>query len=151
MPCDELLKRQRREAWPELKPLYLRLTDRDLLLRCARGATQNASECYNGILWGLCPKTSFCGPAAVETAVCLAVCLFNHGGDTIKAVLQAMNCDTGSYLQAGLASSYAERLYHSARKCGKEKAARKRRRAVKKGLVDDESQREGITYSAGGF
>ena len=45
-----------------------------------------------------------------------------------------------------------ERLYHSARKSsGKEKTARKKRQAVKKGFMDVTAEAEGVTYTPGGF
>eukprot|EP00117_Sycon_ciliatum_P017869 scpid82715/ scgid16696/ len=136
----------------ELKPLYVRLTDRELLARCVRGATQNVNEAFNAVLWSLCPKTSFCGPLTVETSTYLAVGLFNHGTATVKSVMRDMHCDVGSFVHVGLDKADTTRMYHSARKSqDTEKKARKRRRAVKKGLVDAETEKEGITYSSGAF
>eukprot|EP00117_Sycon_ciliatum_P010964 scpid80813/ scgid12631/ len=39
-----------------VKPVYVRLTDKSLLERCTRGATQNANEALNGLIWYMCPK-----------------------------------------------------------------------------------------------
>ena len=64
-------------VFEEVKHIYVRLTDKALLLRCARSATQNANESLNGIIWSLCPKETFCGKQTVDTAVNLAVVLYN--------------------------------------------------------------------------
>ena len=136
-----------------IKPVYVRLTDRQLLERCTRMATQNANEALNGTIWNLCPKESFCGPATVETAVFLAVSIFNHGRSAvIPKVLRAMRCDVGHHTMQSLGVLDEERLHHSARKSGEtEKKARKKRRAKKKGFIDAAAEVEGVQYSAGGF
>ena len=135
-----------------LKPLYVRLTETALLQRCSRGATQNANESFNGSLWRLCPKETFCGPATVETATFLATGLFNHGAATIRAVMQSMHCDVGTFVNSGLEILDTQRLYHSAKKSkAQQKKARKHRRAVRKGLVDAVVEKEGVVYDAGAF
>ena len=136
-----------------MKPVYERLTDPQLLQRCTRMATQNTNESLNGTIWHICPKESFCGPDTVEAAVYLAVATFNHGQVAIiPKVLRAMQCDAGPWTLMSLDMSDQERLYHSARKSsGKEKTARKKRRAVKKGFMDVAAEAEGVTYTPGGF
>ena len=49
-----------------LKPIWRQLTDKVLLQKCLRGATQNRNEAWNGMLWGMCPKTSFVGAEVVK-------------------------------------------------------------------------------------
>ncbi|XP_049520613.1 uncharacterized protein LOC119444577 [Dermacentor silvarum] len=39
-------------------PIYKRLTDEKLLVRCLQGKTQNAAESLNSKIWLLCPKTN---------------------------------------------------------------------------------------------
>ena len=85
-----------------IKPLYVRLTERPLLERCVRGATQNVNEWYNGMLWRLCPKETFCGVETLQTAVHLATAIFNHGCETLVGVF-SMPCNAhthSSQLQA---------------------------------------------------
>eukprot|EP00117_Sycon_ciliatum_P049135 scpid97571/ scgid34883/ len=133
-----------------IRSLYFRLTDRDLLARCTRGATQNSNECFNGLLWKLCPKELFCSASTVETAVYLAVTLFNNGATTIHSVLSALHCDVGYWSSKGAKEMDKSGLYHSARKStDKEKKARKKRRAIRKGLVDAATEKKGVTYEAG--
>ena len=62
-----------------LEPIFQRLSKNDLLNRCLRGMTQNQNESINGVLWGRCPKTKFCGRQKVELAVSETVCEFNTG------------------------------------------------------------------------
>ena len=54
-----------------VKPVYDRLADQQLLERCKRGATQNANEALNQLIWDMCPKESFCSSKVVETAASL--------------------------------------------------------------------------------
>ena len=62
-----------------LEPIFQRLSKNDLLNRCLRGMTQNQNESVNGVLWGQCLKTKFCGRKKVELAVSETVCEFNTG------------------------------------------------------------------------
>ena len=135
-----------------IKPIYVRLSERPLLERCLRGATQNVNECYNSTLWKICPKESFCGADTVETSVHLSALMFNNGNSSLLSVLKGMGCSISPYLKAGLESRDTRRLYYSSRKSSKgEKAARKRRGAVRMGLADTAAEKEGETYAAGAF
>ena len=114
-----------------IKPLYMQLTDINLLQRCLRGATQNANECFNGTLWRLCPKETFCSATTVETSAYLAVLVFSHGSEMLTSVSQAMSCPYSLWTIRGMRSLDTQRPYHSKRKSsGEEKKARKHRRAV---------------------
>ena len=62
-----------------LEPIFQRLSKNDLLNQCLHGMTQNQNESINGILWGRCPKTKFCGRQKVELAVSETVIEFNTG------------------------------------------------------------------------
>ena len=86
-----------------IKPVYLRLADRSVLEKCLMGATQNANEAFNGVLWRMCPKESFCSAAVVELSACIAITTFNHGAVTLSAVLEEMSCQKGTFTQSALA------------------------------------------------
>ena len=43
-----------------LKPIYVKLSERQLLERCLMDATQNSNESFNAIVWSMCPKEGFC-------------------------------------------------------------------------------------------
>lgn len=135
-----------------IKPLYRRLTERDLLLRCLRGATQNQNEAFNGMIWSLSPKTSFCGAAVVEIASWLALCQFNKGSITLMHVLSKMGCDQGHFTEEFLAQQDAKRVSAAERKVKvAEKMRRKQRRRRRKGLEEQILDLEGPTYAAGAF
>ena len=80
-----------------IKPTYIQLASKELLERCLRGATQNQNESFNGLVWGHCPKESFCGLGTVETAACLSVLHFNDGAKAICKVLAEMGCLQGVF------------------------------------------------------
>ena len=130
----------------------MRLTDLQLLERCTRGATQNVNEALNSMIWHLCPKEMFCGSQTVETAVYLAVLLFNEGHRSLADVVRRMGCSVGAQLKKNLAMLDQDKEYHRKRKMSdKEKKARKHRRAVKKGFEDHTKETEGETYAADRF
>ena len=63
----------------ELKPMFQRLTNDELLKRCLMGLTQNQNEAINNVLWSICLKTKFCGIKKVLLAAAEAICRFNTG------------------------------------------------------------------------
>ena len=73
----------------KLKPVYVRLASKDLLQRCSRGATQNANESHNGLVWSYCPKESIgeLMPVTLEIACNLAELQFDNGVKAIQKVL----------------------------------------------------------------
>lgn len=62
-----------------MRPLCERLTDKDLLARCARLQTQNANESLHSIVWNFCPKEVFSGRDRLTLGVWRAVSHFNMG------------------------------------------------------------------------
>ena len=135
-----------------VKPIYLRLTERRLLEGCLRGATQNRNECINGMIWQMCPKTSFCGAGTVETAVALATAWFNNPDNAIESLFSEMGLPVGVHTAAAVARLASQRRYDAARKSlDVTKKARKKRRRLKKGVSDDQADEEGVTYEPGGF
>ena len=135
----------------ELRPLYVRLTDRPLLERCLRGATQNQNESFNSTVWSLCPKTGFCSRSVVEQALNLAVARFNYGSSTLLAVLTEMGCEPGPWTEKFVKIADARRVAKAQRKEKQtSKSRRKRLRRRKKGLEEQMIEAEGPSYEAGG-
>lgn len=135
-----------------IKPVWIRLSAKELLLRCTRKATQNANEKFNGMVWELCPKEGFCGRQTVEAAVGLALLKFNHGSAALSTVFEKIGCTTGQHTLAGLEAADRKRLYHAERKeTQEEKKSRKRRRRLRKGLEERNLEKEGPTYAPGAF
>ena len=135
-----------------VKPIYIRLTDKNLLLRCLRGATQNQNESFNGLIWELCPKTTFCGASVVKLSANLAVAHFNHGAVTLLQVLTEMGCRPGYFTKQHLQLEDAGRVRKANRKASRqEKQRRKVRRRRRKGIEEQKLDDEGCTYAAGAF
>ena len=67
------------EIAPFVKTVFEKLSDDSLMQRCVLGATQNQNESFNSLIWSRCPKTEFCSLTIVETAVNMAVMVFNSG------------------------------------------------------------------------
>ena len=92
-------------VFDEVRPIYVRLADRQLLERCSEGATQNANEAFNRMIWHLCPKESFCSAQTMKTAVDLSILSFNEGGGGYRqydGLLQELQCLPASYTAAAL-------------------------------------------------
>ena len=120
-----------------IKPIFMDLSARPLLERCMRGATQNQNECFNGIVWQLCPKTSFCSALTVETAVYIAASWFNDGAASIEMLFCKMGLPVGKYTASTSVLLDAKRRSGAARKqLGHIKLSRKKRRRLRKGGQD---------------
>jgi len=55
------------------------LTNTELLRRCLRGATQNANESINSIVWSILPKAKYHGHRSIRGAAAIASIFFNRG------------------------------------------------------------------------
>ena len=86
----------------ELKPLFVRLSDSELLSRCLKGLTQNQNESINGILWSRCPKTKFCGLKKLNLFVAEAVAYFNGGVGSTVCVQQFIVITRSHNMYTGL-------------------------------------------------
>ena len=136
----------------KLKPIYVRLASKDLLQRCLRGATQNANESFNGLVWSYCTKESFCGADTVEIACNLAVLQFNDGAKAIQKVLEEMGCPVGVYTINALELEDKMRVHKCQKKeAEEEKKQRKVRKRRRKGREEQTVDEEGTTYEAGAF
>ena len=139
-------------VFDKMQPLYWRLADKQLLDRCQLGATQNANESFNSVLWSMCPKEQFCSKVVVDLASSLAVCTFNNGAVSLVAILAAMHCSAGRFTEIAMRREDLVRIRKSDRKStGKEKQSRKRRRRRRRGFEEQLVEVEGVTYQAGGF
>ena len=133
-----------------LKPIWRQLTDKVLLQKCLRGATQNHNEAWNGMLWGMCPKTSFVGAEVVKLSAALTCMRFNHGACMYATVIEHMGISQGLHTMRALEEMDATRVKSADRKASEgARQARKRRRRARKGLEDEIVQVEGQVYGAG--
>ena len=135
-----------------IKPIYLRLSERSLLEKCLRGATQNRNESFNGLVWQICPKSGFCSAKTVQIAVALATAWFNDKSQGIENLLDEMGIPKGHFTSVGLARLQREHDRHATRKSSLEiQQRRKKRRRQKKGYEEAIADVEGQTYEPGGF
>ena len=56
-----------------VKPVWARLSAKDLLQKCTRQATQNTNESFNGMQHGTCAPDKGMQQGKVETAVTLSI------------------------------------------------------------------------------
>ena len=139
-------------VWKEIKPIYIRLSERSLLEKCLRGSTQNRNECFNGLIWQMCPKTTFASASTVNTATALAVAHFNDGAGSVGSLLEQMGLPIGQHTARLLELLDLDRSYHAARKRSNQgRKSRKRRRRLRKGFNDLREEEEGVMYEPGGF
>ena len=135
-----------------LVPVYRRLADQALLKRCLLGATQNANEAFNGVVWRMCPKEVNAGRGVVELAANLATCTFNDGAMSLCQVLEEMSCSVGHNTIKALKKEDTDRIAHAeVASSALQKSTRKKRRRKKKGWEEQRTEQEGITYEPGGF
>lgn len=133
-------------------PIIKRLSDPELLSRCARMGTQNANESFNSTIWRRCHKTEFFNKFSVDTATYLAVVNFNMGSMGLKLVMDYLHlpCTSTniSYMQK------RQQLKVSQARKQTNGVSNWKRKNAKKRKIDADHQRhlaEGTTYESGGF
>ncbi|CAF4142249.1 unnamed protein product [Rotaria magnacalcarata] len=62
-----------------LTPMIDTLTNPILLRRCLRGATQNANESINSVVWSILPKSKYHGYRSIRGAAAISSIFFNRG------------------------------------------------------------------------
>jgi hypothetical protein len=141
-----------REIIEELKPVYARLSEDDLLRKCLDGKTQNQNEAFNGMIWQRIPKSVFVGSNSFKLGVYDAVAHFNIGGEATIKVLEALEIKPGVLSHIGVSRADCRRVSKANYK-DKESTRMRRRllRGQNKKLGDKNKEKEGETYPAGSF
>ena len=136
-----------------VKPIYVSLSDKALLQRCLRGATQNQNEAFNGMVWHYCPKDGFASSEVVDMAANLAVARFNNGALILLAVLRKVGCNTAGNFTIRQLELEDKKRVEDAQSFASESKKRRRKtlRKRRKGFADQAAEQEGITYEAGAF
>ena len=78
-----------------IKPVFMDLSDDNLLTKCLHGQTQNNNESLNGVIWKRCPKDVFVGRSTLEMGVASAVISFNDGQSGILKVMENLENELG--------------------------------------------------------
>ena len=140
------------EIGRKLAPIFQRLTEENLLKRCARNKTQNANESFHSTIWKYCPKSVFVGRKTMGTAVALAMCRFSMGSSFQQILYTVMGIHAGTFLKHANAENDYQRLLSAEKK--QTIAWKKRRHLLKFKRTKQKHQREtkeGETYCAGLF
>ena len=136
----------------KLVPIFQRLSEENLLKRCACSATQNANESLHNLIWKQCPKTTFCGRKTVETAVALALCQFSMGATSQSVLCRVLGMTPGVYFERHSVRKDIKRLEKA--NIASQEGTKKRRKQLKfnKTIKDHQvKQNEGQTYEGGQF
>lgn len=135
-----------------IMPIYKRLTEEKLLIRCLHGKTQNAAESLNSKIRLLCPKTKFASRTTVETATALAVLWYNKGHRGFEEVLEGIGILPSQDLATHGDHCDVMRIRKMNLKQTAEARAHRRNTAKRARVEDtDRKSREGPSYGAGDF
>lgn len=135
-----------------IKPIFKDLANSDLLRKCLDGYTQNANKSVNNLIWKYCPKTTFHGLTVVQTAVAIAVCVYNDGASNIKRILEHMSISAGVFTQTFIESKDTYRVICAQRQAKmSSKEYRRAQRLRRLGIEEELAEIEGFPYVAGGY
>ena len=133
-----------------LLPLYERLSDKSLLIRCIGGLTQNQNEAFNATIWRRCPKERAFGAAAVRRAVHLASISWNGGKHCYVQMLNALGINHNHFTTMVAKARDSRRLAEAA-KYAANKEERKRK-IKEKNIAEITAKRQfGDDYQPGMF
>jgi hypothetical protein len=135
-----------------IKPIYIRLSNNDLLTKCLDGKTQNQNESLNGMIWNRLPKTVFVGAEVLNLGAYDAVAHFNIGTKAAVNILSQLGLVPGQFFEQNMRKADKQRVKKAEHR--NTPAIRKRRkilRGQKKKKDDKNKETEGITYEPGAF
>ena len=78
-------------------PTYNDLCQREHLVKCVHGRTQNANESFNGMIWNRVPKANHVGLDILSLAVYDAISHFNDDGVAAYNIFTHMKMAPGKY------------------------------------------------------
>ena len=78
-------------------PVFVSLSDDNLLQKCLDGKTQNNNESLNGLIWKRCAKDVFVGRVILELGVASPVIALNNGLSGIIEVSNKLNIKPGTF------------------------------------------------------
>ena len=74
----------------EVRSVFEKMSDQDLLEKCPHGKTTNANECANSTVWNILSKNGFANRYLVKLVVSMAKCLYNEGKIAVIDVLSSL-------------------------------------------------------------
>ena len=135
-----------------LRPVFLKLSETNLLKRCVFGTTQNPNKCLNSLVWVRCPKQRHHGVKLVRCAVASAVCHFRGGSSCQERVMERLMIPAGRHTKRASMSKDKKRATN-AHLATSQKAKKRRQAANAQRTQREEAIRnsECTTYEAGAF
>lgn len=141
------------EVVKQIIPVYVRLSNNELLKRCSEGKTQNANESLHGVIWTKCPKTVFTAKRKVEAAVGEGISIYNEGHLlTMTQLMKKVGLSPGTNTASHAKKRDSQRL--KIRKARTTEKYKKYRKLLKSSQLKEEESRkarEGKSYGAGEF
>ena len=136
-----------------LKPIFRRLSDCAVLLRCLPGYSQNQNECLNSVVWSKAPKHKFKGPKAIEMAGMSAVLQFDCGQSGRQEVMELADIPHGHHTVQGSDKKDRKRVYGATRDANEvQKHIRIAKRQAKLVREQEAVAKEGSpSYASGAF
>ncbi|XP_059172207.1 uncharacterized protein LOC131953168 [Physella acuta] len=128
-----------------IRPVYEKMSQEDLLSRCLDGKTQNTNESIHSVIWSRCPKHLFVGRQRLEIAVCLGVGEFNMGSKASHNFLKHINLQVGNKTKEIGAKRDIVRVGKAQRSLYNNESARRKIRRVA-----EERENKRIEFEEGG-
>ena len=123
----------------KIKPVFMELSNDNLLKKCLHGNTKNTNESINGVIWKKCPKE-----------VCESNHTRNEGANRIPDVIKDYGLREGQITNIFCVKKDESRIKESNHKASEQgKTSRKMLRAKRKGFGDREKEREGLVHGYG--
>ena len=117
-----------------IRPVFISLSDEELLKKFLHGKTQNNNESLNEVIWKKCPKDVFVGRVTLEIGVASAVLNFNDGSSRVLNVLNPLKIEPGKFTTEFCGKRDSERVTKMDLKSSDQtKPRRKQLRAQPKG------------------
>ena len=137
------------DVGPLIYPVFQRLSDRDLLQRCAKMGTQNANESFNSLIWDRAPKTMFLNRQSIVTATSLAILDFNCGLFGLKFISDHLGLVWTDRLKNFCETKTVEKLRKANVRANEDfRVTRKIAKKFKNAANRDRKKKEGKTYEA---
>lgn len=138
----------------EIKPIFKALSNKELLVKCLKGKSQNPNESLNNLIWARLPKRTFVTLGVLKFGVHEAVLSFNDSYVSKIKVLEELGLEPGKNMVLALKRLDEVRI----RKAEKavidlEKKIRQKRTLSKRKLEDlyqEDEDPDNPSYSAGG-
>ena len=106
----------------------------------------------HSLIWKFCPKVLHLGKVAVDTACALAVCAWNDGMSSCKAIAEGLGVPLTKFAISSLQRKDIACVKKARYRASvKSRLLRRKSRRRRKGLNDKHHTTEGVMYSPGGF